>query len=423
MKRINVCAAKAASLVALTVGLMSLGGAGNAQEPSQPDNTPVQTVEESIAVDAGWYMRSQGVTEDEAVRRLRIQREMGDLIDQMRRQYQGRLAGVVIDHKPQYRLRIRLTGSEAVAAQSVSLGGSNLPVAFETGAPATIDALVASIQSNLPALKTLFPTLDGIGTDESISQIVLTVYAPDAATAAAAKAKESQAAALLKQPLRIETTNVMEVLADVRGGAKIAASGGGYCTTGFVVKNTSGTTGVATAAHCEGMNTYYNPNGTTIATTIVASSETLDADQDVEVHTSGYVERPEFYADTTASARVLTGRRYKSSTGFDDNVCHRGVRTLYSCGYVKQTNYTPVDQYGTPQRCGAVACGAYYVRVEGPDLACYQGDSGGPVFASTVAFGLLKTAAASGTLPGQCTRMTYMSTDSLPTGWSLLYGP
>ncbi|HYW17240.1 MAG TPA: hypothetical protein VE891_13945 [Allosphingosinicella sp.] len=383
----------------------------------------MQTVEQSIAIDAEWYARSQGVTKEEAIRRLRIQREMGDVIDRMRSQYQGRLAGIVIEHKPAYRLKLRLTGSEAVAAQSVSLGGSTLPIAFEIGAPATVDALVASIQSNLPALKTLFPTLDGIGTDESTSQIVLTVYAPDAVTATAAKAKEAQVAELLKLPFRIETTTVREVLADVRGGARIAASGGGYCTTGFVVKNTSGTTGVATAGHCEGMDTYYNPSGTTIPTTIVASSEIVDADQDVEVHTSGYVERPEFYADTTDSARVLTGRRYKTSTGFGDNVCHRGVRTLYSCGLVKQTNYTPLDSAGNPARCGAVACGPYYVRVEGPELACYQGDSGGPVFASTVAFGLLKTAAATGTLPGQCIRMTYMSTDSLPTGWSLLYGP
>ncbi len=423
MKRISIFAAKAASVAALTVGLASIGGAGHAQEVSPTDNIPVQTVEESIAVDAEWYMRSQGVAKEEAMRRLRIQREMGDVIDRMRRQYQGRLAGIVIDHKPDYRLRVRLTGSEAVAAQSVSLGGSTLPIAFETGAPATVDALVASIQSNLTALQTLFPTLDGIGTDESTSQIVLTVYAPDAVTATAAKAKESQVAALLKQPFRIETTNVMETLMDVRGGARFTSSGGALCTTGFVVKNTAGTTGVATAAHCEGMNTYYNPNGTTIPTTIVASSETLDADQDVEVHTSGYVERPQFYADTTASARTLTGRRYKSSTGYDDNVCHRGEVTKYSCGYVKQTNYTPVDRYGTPLRCGAVACGPYYVRVEGPELACYNGDSGGPVFASTVAFGLLKTGAASGTAKGQCARMSYMSTDSLPTGWSLLYGP
>jgi hypothetical protein len=297
-----------------------------------------------------------------------------------------------------------------------------LPVAFETGAPATLDALVASIQSNLPALKTLFPTLDGIGTDESTSQIVLTVYAPDAVTAAASKAKEGQVAALLKQPFRIETTNLMEKLMDVRGGAKFTSSGGALCTTGFVVKNSSGTTGVATAAHCEGMSIYHNPSGSTIATTIVASSEMLDEDQDVEVHTSGYTERPEFYADTTASARTLTGRRYKSSTGYNDNVCHRGEVTKYSCGFVKQTNYTPVDSAGNPLRCGAVACGPHYVRVEGPELACYHGDSGGPVFASTVAFGLLKAGAASGTAKGQCARMSYMSTDSLPTGWSLLYG-
>jgi hypothetical protein len=321
---------------------------------------------------------------------------MGDVIDRLRTEHQARLARIVIEHKPEYRLRVRLTGAGAVPAQSLSLGNSTLPVVFETGAPATVAALVGGITANLPALKTLLPTLDGIGTDEKTSQIVLTVYAADALAATAAKAKETQVAALLGLPFRIETTNVMESLMDVRGGAKFTSAGGALCTTGFVVKNTAGTTGVATAGHCEGMNTYHNPSGSTIATTIVASSEINDADQDVEVHTSGYIERPEFYADSTTTARVLTGRRYKTSTGIDDNVCHRGEVTKYSCGYVKQTNYTPVDQTGTPLRCGAVACGPYFVRVEGPELACYNGDSGGPVFASTVAFGLLKTGAASG---------------------------
>jgi hypothetical protein len=151
-----------------------------------------------------------------------------------------------------------------------------------------------------------------------------------------------------------------------------------------------------------------------------ATSEFLDADQDVEVHTSPAVERGQFYADSTTTARVLTGRRLLSSTAAGDEVCHRGATTGYSCGMVAQTNYAPMYAGA----CGSVACSAVYVKVNGGTATkCYGGDSGGPVFASQTAFGLLKSAAATGSGAGQCSYFTYMSTDFLPTGRTLQYGP
>lgn len=140
--------------------------------------------------------------------------------------------------------------------------------------------------------------------------------------------------------------------------------------------------------------------------------------QDVQWHTSGYTERPEFYADSSTTARVLTGRRYRSSTAAGNNVCHRGITTGYSCGYVDQTNYRPTYSGA----CGSVSCDAVWVIVSGADLACYPGDSGGPVFASQTAFGLLKGTSSNGTARGQCNFFIYMSTDFLLSGTSLLYG-
>jgi streptogrisin C len=143
------------------------------------------------------------------------------------------------------------------------------------------------------------------------------------------------------------------------------------------------------------------------------------ADQDVELHTSGYVESAEFYADTTASARILTGKRLQSSTAAGNQVCHRGEATGYSCGLVALTNFKPTYA----NACGAVTCDSVWVKVNGDaQTACFQGDSGGPVFASQTAFGLLKGTSASGKAKGQCTWFAYMSTDRLPTGWSLVFG-
>lgn len=166
-----------------------------------------QRSEGSADGDAAWYARDQGVSRKEAVRRLRIQSEMGGLIQRLRKTHEARLAGIVVDHQPEYRLRVRLTGTLAVPTQIHALGGSHLPVVFETGAQATLAELLASMTKNQAALSRVFPTLAGIGTDESTSEIVMMVYAPTDADAAAAKAKLPAALALLGVPARIEMTS------------------------------------------------------------------------------------------------------------------------------------------------------------------------------------------------------------------------
>ncbi|HEX8410319.1 MAG TPA: S1 family peptidase [Thermoanaerobaculia bacterium] len=339
--------------------------------------------------------------------------------------HRERLAGIVVDHKPGYRLRVRLTGELPVAAQTHAMGGSEMPVAFETGAKVTLAALRASLAKNHIALRTIFPTLGGVGIDESRSEIVIEVVATTAAEGEAVRARLPQALELLGVPARIELADTYPTNLDVRGGSRTVSSTGGLCTTAFVVKNTGGTTAVSTAAHCPNATTYYNPNGTSIPLTMVTGTEYHDPDQDVQVHTSAYTERPEFYWDDgKTTVRILSGKRLRTSTAYNDNVCHRGESTGYSCGYVQQIDYAPSNATATNPTntlCGGQACSPVFIRLTGASLECAGGDSGGPFFASTVAFGILSSGRIDAA--GQCVHAYYMSTDSLPSGWSLLYGP
>ncbi|HEY0142774.1 MAG TPA: S1 family peptidase [Thermoanaerobaculia bacterium] len=394
--------------------------AGKPQPLEERDQAPAQTADEAIAADAQWYARSEGVTQAEAERRLRMQAQMGDVIARLRNAHRTRLAGVVIDHKPTYRLRVRLTGTVPIQAEEHALGGSKLPVVFETGAKVTLEELRASIEKNQSSLRRVYPNLAGMGTDEKTSEIVVSVVATDEAGAAAARAKLGDAVALLGQPVRIEVVPAYPTRQDVRGGS-LVSSANFLCTSAFVVKNTAGTTGVTTAGHCDNALTYYNPNGTSIPLTLVAGSEYDDNDQDVQVHTSAYVERPEFYWDDNKTVvRVLSGRRLKSSTAAGDNVCHRGEGSGYSCGYVQQTNFAPTNSTNT--LCNGGPCSTVWVRVTGTSLECRGGDSGGPWFASTVAFGIHSGGTVDPTT-GACVNAFYMTTDTISSGWSLLYGP
>ena len=369
--------------------------------------------------DVSSYARSEGVTQAEAARRARVRNAMDGLIERLREVHKERLAGIVLDHQPVYRLRVRLTGNAPVAAQRHALGGSELPVVFETGARATVAALRDSLTKNRAALQETFPTLAGLMIDERTSEIIIEVYATTPAEANVARNALPQALARLGVPARIEITNVYPtLLANVYGGAKLAPNPIVSCTSGFVVAN-GGTLGIATAGHCANATTYYAPGVTTVLT-LVSGTEYWDADQDVQIHTSTENEVAAFYRDT---AKTLLGYvqsyRSRALTVVGDPVCHRGEGTGLSCGYVQSTSYAPTTPASV---CNGQTCDPVYVRLEpgNLDLKCRPGDSGAPVFNGSVAYGLL-VGGAPNPENGQCWSIYYMSLDFLPAGWSLVY--
>jgi hypothetical protein len=420
------------SLVGLAAILAALGfsvsatGQDKVERPMDTENRADpgeqgqarSTREAAIRRDAEALAANRGISLGEAIKAIRSQDDIGGEIDRLRREFSGRIAGVYFVYEPEYKMVVRLKGAAPANRRLLKLADGDVPVEFEVGASATVDELVAAYERNYAAIKQLLPTLQGLGTDERTGDIMLLVQATGSA-AETVRGKKDELFKLLGHPVRIEVTERGLRDVDVRGGSKTgeAANPANFCTSGFTVKNASNVTAMTTASHCETMNTYWNPNGTSIALTFV--SEVKDADQDVEIRTSGYVERPEFYADSMTTARVLTGRRYRTSTGAGNQVCHRGARTGYSCGLVSATNFKP----SYAGACGTVVCDPVWILVDGAaDTACGDGDSGGPVFASQTAFGLLKAGDYSGYGKGQCNWFAYMSTDFLPTGWTLLYG-
>lgn len=405
---LGVLAAALISSVPVTVA--------SAQEEVPPHEGPpvrIQTPAEALQQDARYYAAQFNVGMDEAVRRIRAQEQVGDVVARLREVNEGRFAGLWIEHQPEFRLVVRLAGDAPPPPDfRAAATGSPIPVVFVTGATATKSQVLAKIQASLPRFKAALPGLMATDMDVKTGDIVLLVYATGAA-AEAARAKGAELSDQVDHPVRIEILDAPEQLAHTRGGANLSS-----CTSGFVVQNSAGTTGVLTAAHCGDSQTYYEfGTGTSYAMTYVAGR--LDADHDIQWHTTTHGEYPEFYADLTTSARILTGRRYRSSTAVGNTVCHRGKTTGYSCGQVASTTHQPTYSGA----CGTQTCNAVYIRVSGSELACYSGDSGGPWFNGQTAFGIMKSASFSGTAKGQCNYGVYMSTDYVSgLGVTLLYG-
>jgi hypothetical protein len=388
-------------------GLLGISAAAAAAQPV----AEVQTSEEAIAEDAAHYAARYSVTLPEAVRRLRAQEQSVAISDRIALALKGRVAGISIQHGPQYRLVVMLTGTEPVANQAALAAGTPVPVVFQLGAAATRDQIVAAMRTHRPALHAQLPNARGMGLDPRTGELVLFVNALDARRHGL-DTIEARAEALTGVPVRVALAEPARNL--LRGGSRLLgldpATGRRHgCTTGFVVRDAA-RTGVVTAAHCPDSLVYQGPDGASLPLQFAGGWGV--GHQDVQVHVGGNTGEPLFYANRlNGSLRRLAGARRRDSTRAGEAVCHWGEGTGYSCSEVELTDYAPpVELCGGP-------CEPVWVTVRGP--GCKAGDSGGPVFIGGIGFGILKGGSG---INSRCNFYYYMSLDFLPDGWRLLQG-
>lgn len=402
---------KSSTALALATWVLSPASAQDAA--GVDESVPVQTAEQALTTDAASSARDNNIAPDEAARRMRIRLDADERLAQIRGGLTARYAGGYIVHSPRYGVVMRLTGADAVAQQTLSLPSGEFEVRFETGAAATLDTLVRTITEKLPALRTAVPTLQGAGVDERSGEIVLKVHAVGAA-ATTLLARDAELTTLVGQPVRIEAVAAPAQLTNIRGGTRLFDATG-WCTGAFVGQ-TSTSRVLLTAGHCNNPLTFEGNDGVTNYTMTYVSG-IFDADQDVQYHRSTTAMLPEFWINTSTK-RTLTGRRLRTSTYAGDELCHHGKATGYSCGLVTTTTFAP----SFAGACGGLTCAPVWINLEGSSLRLNKGDSGGPVFVSTVAGGI-QSSGSFNSSTGVAYYVTYMTTDTLPSGVSLLYGP
>ena len=414
----------AAALLALGVGPVSAA--------------QVQLPVDALMQDASEYATRFGVPFDEALRRMRAQGASVPATDALRETYKDRWAGVAIEHQPNYRIVVLLTGTDPVADQSVTAGGMVVPIVFHTGAPATREAVLAAITAYQAKIRESLPHPPGLGVDQRTGELVVMIASGDADLDRDGELR-TRIATMTGVPVRIEAVDkppadmAQDQVAPVptlipapvdggaiEGGARVVGTVDGKryaCTTGFVVSD-GVRNGVVTAAHCPDALSYVGKrpsDGSREEWPLAFVGQWGWGYQDVQVNVAtapdvGYA--PLFYADTDKTlARPVATWRYRTSTRAGDFVCHRGERTGYSCAVIAMVDFAPAGDL-----CGG-ACLPTWVAVEGP--TCKAGDSGAPVFEGSTALGLVK----GGTYrrDGTCLFYYYMSTDYLPQGWTLLH--
>jgi hypothetical protein len=369
---------------------------------------PVQTQAEALADDATQYAAQFGVTPDEALRRLKAQQASVATTDAIAREFADRLAGISIEHSPDYRVVVLLNGSNPVADRSA--GG--VPIVFKTGAKATHAQAVMALRKHLIDFHTDLPNARGAGYDQRTGEVVLLVTREDAARFGVDVIRR-RAEQVGGVPVRVVINELIESNMSVDGGGRVEGlnlltNRRNVCTTAFVVTNGE-TNAITTAAHCPDELTYVDRDGNTVTLPMIGSWGA--AYHDVQINGSPDSPEPLFYSNRGAGTlRRLVSWRNVASTRAGDFVCHYGESSGYSCATVELTDYAPSDLL-----CGG-PCSPTWVTVRGP--SCIAGDSGGPVFSGSIAFGIAKGVNRSS--DGRCLFYYYMSTDYLPAPWRLL---
>ena len=335
-------------------------------------------------------------------------RRASSATDAIRGEFASRLAGISIEHQPEYRIVVLLTGSEPVADRSAA----GVPIVFKTGAGATREQAVAAMRRHLIDFRSELPGARGAGYDQRSGEVVLLVRYADAQKYGL-DAIRIRAEQLGGVPVRVVVNDLLEQNMAVAGGGYVSGEVDGHryrCTTAFVVTDGS-RTGIATAAHCPDELVYRDEDGSDAA--LPFAGQWGLAYQDVQINLSPDANKPLFYANRgAASLRRLATWRNRDSTRAGDFVCHYGESSGYSCAEVELTDYAPPGAL-----CGG-PCAPTWITVKGPQ--CIPGDSGGPVFSGAVAFGIAKGINRSPA--GGCNFYYYMSTDYLPQPWRLMTG-
>ena len=369
---------------------------------------PVQTQAEALTDDAIQYAAQFGVTPGEALRRLKAQQASVATTDAIRIEFADRVAGISIEHSPQYRIVVLLTGDLAVADRSVA----GVPITFRTGATATHEQAITALRRHLIDFRADLPNARGAGYDQHTGEVVLLITPADAQKFGvdAIKTRAEQVGGV---PVRIVVNELRESNMGVDGGGRVEGISSvtgrrSLCTSAFAATNGE-TNAMTTAAHCPDQLTYVDLDGSTVDLPMIGSWGL--GYQDIQLNGSPVPLEPLFYSNRGAGTlRQVATWRNVASTRAGDFVCHYGESSGYSCATVELTDYAPPGDL-----CGG-PCSPTWVTVKGP--SCIAGDSGGPVFSGSVAFGIAKGVNRTGA--GQCLFYYYMSTDYLPAPWRLL---
>ncbi|MCY4417911.1 MAG: S1 family peptidase [Chloroflexi bacterium] len=344
----------------LAVGMLALSGdSGSGSDPG-----------EEVTEDDRAYAADYGVSVAEAQRRLGLQDDAGDLSASLVADEAATFGGLWVRHEPDFRVVVGFTeDGESTIRPHVEDGPLADIVETRTAAVA-LNTLVNDQGIAMNAVSGL-----GVGAESGINVFEnrVELYVLDKATFDEALQKAN--IVLPGTVLVLEVAEFSSPDVDIYGGLALSR-----CTSGFGVKDSSGTKGITTAGHCYDTLHY---DGLWIP----HQEGTFQKSHDVQWHTA-----PDFTVKNKikvgTNTRSITSTRSRNSQSVGNYVCKYGKTTGYTCGNIVDKNFQFTDERSDCDDPGNCQWKATWIKVhkDGVNLS-EGGDSGGPWFSKYTAYG------------------------------------
>lgn len=318
-----------------------------AQDSPVPDAGPPST-EKSYAAD-------NGLSVEEARRRLDELREARRLAGELRANESDTFGGIYVDHRPEFRITVLFTESPAEKLKKYKAPRSAV-------AATSRQSEKALRQEQADLLKGIRENGGRVAAQTRVRAGEIDLFTDDEAglNAAIAKGKIT-----LDSRVKIKKVKAMrqDGEAALYGGYPLKEGTVEKCTAGFAL--TDGTKRyISTAGHCVN-NLNYN------GSSLPWFTERWGGVYDFQVHNIGTnTVSNSIYVGSSVLQKITSAIPYEWIFE-DDYVCKYGRATLLTCGYVLSTDYS-----------GLGAGGFIRVHKAGTDLSL-GGDSGAPWYVST----------------------------------------
>lgn len=360
-------------LILVFVVIVAFTGTLTAQDDDSLYNDLPIYEGDALALDAQEYAEQYGVDLEEAIDRLRLQEPAGELDAELVAKEADTFAGAWIQHKPEFRIIVQFThdGEDTIRPYIENAPLADL-VEVRT-ASVTLAELETTQEAAWLAVRGLeIPVASGINVYEN--HVELYVIERDQFNSAL-QAED------ISLPDNVEVITVTDLGTDeAEIFAGLALS---LCTSGFSVKNSSGTKGITTAAHCDS-NPIISYQGTNLPFQAAAEG----GQYDVQWRTApGFTVR-NLMNDGTYY-RYVYSTKHRNNQMMNEYICKRGKETGFGCGNIINKNHQPAC---VTKPDGTIICfTSTFIRVhrDGVNLSS-GGDSGGPWFSGNTAYGIMR---------------------------------
>lgn len=333
--------------------------------------------EDGLAKDAQVYANNMGISIDEAIHRFKLQDLAGELETDLSANYPETFAGLWLEHKPKFHIVASFTRHGQASAAPYIASNSALEGMVEVRSAAK--SLATLQKEQIQAMTAIRRA--GIPADLEINvrenRVELKVAERNNFDMAVSRGD-------VRLPPGVKVITVPGLVVPeshgviIQGGVSLDR-----CTAGFSVKNPSGVTGLTTAAHCN--NAQFIPGWFTVGDTALRFRKELLRDRyDVQWHTApNHTAIPKFVADWNI-VRDVTAIKGRGSQVVGGYVCKYGATSGYTCGHISSKWVAPSPSHvPSPDATFImVTADAGYADLSEP------GDSGGPWFNSTTAYGV-----------------------------------